>query len=93
MRNLTHAMYLNFCEVSLRLYVQKLNMIVTVIQALRVALNPLQTRSQKAMTQHHHPLRYLKWYLEAARVKLWLDITLVGVRGTLLVSYLEPSNL
>ena len=85
-------MHLNFCEVTLRLYVQKLNVIVTVIQALRVALNPLQTRSQKAMTQHHHPLRYLKWYLEAARVKLWLDITLVEVCGTLLVSYLEPSN-
>ena len=61
------------------LYVQKLIVIVTVIQALRVALNPLQTRSQKAMTQHHHPLRYLKWYLEAARVKLRLDITLVSV--------------
>ena len=52
-------MHLNFCEVTLRLYVQKLNVIVTVIQALRVALNPLQTRSQKAMTQHHHPLRYV----------------------------------
>ena len=38
-------MRLNFCEVSLRLYVQKLNVIVTVIQALRVALNPLQTWS------------------------------------------------
>ena len=50
------------------LYVQKLNVIVTAIQALRVALNPLQTRSQKALTQHHHPLRYVKWYLQAARV-------------------------
>ena len=85
-------MHLNFCEVTLRLYVQKLNVIVTVIQALRVALNPLQTRSQKAMTQHQHPLRYLEWYLEAARVKLRLDITLVEVRGTLLVSYLEPPS-
>ena len=85
-------MHLNFCEVTLRLYVQKLNVIVTVIQALRVALNPLQTWSQKPMTQHQHPLRYLEWYLEAARVKLRLDITLVEVRGTLLVSYLEPPS-
>ena len=36
-----------------------------VIQALRMALNHLQTRSQKVMTQHHHPLRYLKWYLKS----------------------------